>query len=183
MGLLKPNIHYTVDDYEQWEGRWELWYGAAVALASPATRHGEFAVELGALILNGVRRQRSSGGGGCACQVFSEIDWRVSIDLVVRPDLSVVCGERMDHAHINRPPTLIAEVLSPSTERTDRDAKRNLYAVQGVLWYLLLDPADGRLTCLRLADGRYREEEPVDDVFTIELHQGCRIELPVEVTV
>ena len=92
MGLLKPDVHSTVEDDEQWEGRWELWYGAAIALASPATRHGEFAAELGALLLNAVRRQRSPDGAACACQVFSGIDWRVAIDVVVRPDLSVVCG-------------------------------------------------------------------------------------------
>ena len=73
-------------------------------------------------------------------------------------------------------------MLSPSTERNDRDAKRDLYAVQGVPWYLLLDPAEGRLTCLRLVDGRYREEDPADGRFAIELHGGCRIDLPGRLT-
>ena len=184
MGLLKPNIHYTVDDYEQWEGRWELWYGSAIAMSpSPATRHGEFSNELGALIRNELRAKPRGADGGCACQCFQEIDWRVAIDVVVRPDIAVVCGERLDHSHINRPPTLIAEVLSPSTERDDRGAKRNLYAVHGVAWYLLLSPEDGRLTCLRLLDGEYQEHAREGDHYQIELHTDCRIVLPAKLTV
>ena len=36
----KYQPHYTVDDYQHWEGDWELWNGVAVAMApSPFGPH------------------------------------------------------------------------------------------------------------------------------------------------
>ena len=44
-----PNYqpHYTIDDYQLWEGDWELWNGVAVAMTpSPLGRHGYLLAQL-----------------------------------------------------------------------------------------------------------------------------------------
>ncbi len=38
--VRKYQPHYTVEDYRQWKGDWELWYGTAVAMSpSPFGPH------------------------------------------------------------------------------------------------------------------------------------------------
>jgi Uma2 family endonuclease len=55
-----------------------------------------------------------------------------------------------------RYPDVIIELLSDSTQREDRTAKRRLYAsVWRVPYYFLFDPHRGELVALHLVDGEY----------------------------
>lgn len=57
---------------------------------------------------------------------------------------------------------LVVEVLSPSTWRRDRGAKRDAYAAAGVEHYWVVAPEIPSLTAYRLgANGAYREEAHV----------------------
>jgi Uma2 family endonuclease len=79
--------HYTVEDYRQWEGDWELWSGTAVAMTpGPFGRHA-FLLAQAAKVLGNAIDQKA-----CDAVVLAEIDWIVSSDTVVRPDLTIVCG-------------------------------------------------------------------------------------------
>lgn len=51
----------------------------------------------------------------------------------------------------------MVEVLSPSTRRIDRTAKRLAYEEAGVPAYWLVDPDVPAVTVLELVDGRYEE--------------------------
>gem|GEM_PF-3546515 len=78
--------HYTVDDYQLWEGDWELWNGVAVAMTpSPFGRHGTVLGRITTALTNAI------DVAGCDANVIVEVDWIISTDTVVRPDLSVVC--------------------------------------------------------------------------------------------
>jgi Uma2 family endonuclease len=55
------------------------------------------------------------------------------------------------------PPDLCVEILSPSTQRTDRGAKRALYESAGVLEYWILDMELHTHTQLSLVEARYTE--------------------------
>ena len=55
---------------------------------------------------------------------------------------------------IEQPPTLVIEILSPSTVGADRGVKRTLYRRNRVTWLWLVDP-DAR------AIEVYRDDEPV----------------------
>lgn len=127
--------HYTVADYERWEGLWELWLGVAVAMSpAPSPRHQQVAAQVAASLLEAIK------AAGCKdCSVLPETDWEVAADTVVRPDIAIHCGP-LPPARLVAPPQLIVEVLSPSTAAKDRDAKRRLYAQQGVPYYLLVEP-------------------------------------------
>ncbi len=61
---------------------------------------------------------------------------------IVQPDISVVCDEEKvsDDNKYEGIPTLIVEVLSPSTKGKDMVAKLNLYMKSGVLEYWIVDP-------------------------------------------
>ena len=140
--------HYTFADYEQWKGDWELWDGTAVAMPpSPRFGHQEVLLEIAAEIRNQLRTQ------SCRCRIVVEHDWRINDDdLLVRPDISVVCRP-FDGDFLNVPPTLIVEVFSPSTRDKDRDAKFRLYAEQGVEHYVMVDPDTGTLEGFSLPAG------------------------------
>ena len=164
--------HYTLEDYRLWEGRWELWAGVAVSMApSPFGRHAKVLGRLVAAIGNGIE------AAGCAATVLVEIDWIVSRDTVVRPDVTVVCGPEPE-GHVQETPALVVEVLSEATRDRDVVFKRALYEEQGVPIYLIADPEQRTLQVLSLGgDGRYVGDlcgvakEPV----TLNLCHDCRI--------
>ena len=53
------------------------------------------------------------------------------------------------------PPTLVIEILSPSTTTIDRSRKRRLYADPGIPYYWLVDPESRTVEALGLDAGRY----------------------------
>jgi len=167
MAKLRFEPRYTVEDYEQWEGDWELWDGTAVAMSpSPTRLHQTIARNF---ILQ--FQQQLIDSDACHCQTLHEIDWRIDTSTVVRPDVVVVC-DQSDTPFIESPPSLIVEVLSESTAGKDRLAKRQLYSDQGVGYYLLADPASKNLEVLRLDGNSYRETR-----LPLELHDGCGLTL------
>ncbi|QEG38828.1 PDDEXK family nuclease [Roseimaritima ulvae] len=47
--------HYTVDDYQQWQGNWELWQGVAVAMTpGPFGRHQQVLTKLAVALQNSI---------------------------------------------------------------------------------------------------------------------------------
>lgn len=161
--------HYTIDDYAQWEGDWELWDGLPVAMTpSPGLPHQTAAANL----TYRLRDQLEQRGGDCHCKLFYETDWHVARDTVVRPNILIMCNPVTDE-FITRAPTLIVEVLSPSTAEKDRSHKRLLYAAQGVAYYLLADPGSRTVECLRLENDTYA----ASSIDRLELHDGCLLGL------
>ncbi len=69
------------------------------------------------------------------------------------PDVMVVCGPA-DDRHWEKTARVIVEVLSPSTEDTDRREKTSAYAATPeVELYLLVDPLRQRIEVGRVVDG------------------------------
>ena len=158
---------YTVADYRNWKGDWELWDGIAVAMSpSPSFIHGTAVTRLIRLLSD----QLESDGCG-HCSVVTEIDWVIREDTVVRPDISVVCGPP-PAMHIDRPPTLIVEVLSPATRLRDRNEKRELYREHGVRHYFVADPDTGAIQSLT------GDSHDADADLNVDLGDGCRVRLP-----
>ena len=167
----KPN--YCIEDYLLWEGDWELWDGIPVAMSpAPNFFHQSVGMRLGAGLVN----QLSSSSCPDECIAVYESDWHVDANTVVRPDLMVVC-EKPTGQWVERRPEFAAEILSPSTRKKDLVAKRELYAANGVPFYLILDPEDRSALLLSLdPDGTYRELPPEDP---FEIHPGCVLQLEV----
>lgn len=167
MAALRNMPHYTYEDYRRWEGSWELWRGRAVAMSpSPGFDHGELVIALATRI-----REQLKAKDNCSdCHITTEVDWKIDDDLVIHPDIAVVCGER-PKVHIEHTPTLIVEVLSPATQLRDRNEKRDICDEQGVKHYFLADPKT-----LTLQDARASEQPTLH---RLELHGGCSVELPI----
>lgn len=163
--------HYSAEDYGHWEGDWELWDGIPVAMSpSPFGWHQALATRLARVLGNEIDRQ------DCRATVINEIDWIVSDDTVVRPDVLVVCGG-FPERHVETTPALIAEVLSPSTAERDRTFKRDLYDRQRVSVYLLIDPENQTLEAYRRDGSGHWENQQVAKAIDFTLCNDCEFHL------
>ena len=155
--------HYTVDDYRQWEGDWELIDGVAYAMTpSPAYTH-----QLTGMAISG---QLAEQLAECPhCQVLYELDVEFARDTVVRPDVLVICHEP-EGERITRAPELIFEIISPQTARRDEVTKFRLYAEEGVANYIIVYPEAKKAKVWRLIEGQYRKVGDFHD-------EGHRFEL------
>ena len=165
--------HYTVDDYQQWDGDWELWDGLPVAMTpSPFGRNSKLTVRMATIIQNVV------DAAGCDAAVLVEIDWIVASDTVIRPDLVVVCGSEPE-THVMETPAVVVEVLSESIRQRDLNFKRSIYQRQAVPYYLIIDPDTAELTALKLNQAGYSTME-ISDSIDLEICDRCRLGLNVD---
>ncbi len=168
MALPRYIPHYKVEDYQLWEGAWELWSGVAVSMSPSAKRlHQEVCGELY------LRLREALAKAGCQdCTALFELDWIVNEDTVLRPDLMVLCGgKRSDF--VQEPPVFVIEVLSESTRKRDLVYKRELYEQLGVAYYLTVEPEDGSWRLLKNETSGYTKL----DSTTLELSRDCRVTL------
>jgi Uma2 family endonuclease len=160
--------HYNINDYRQWKGDWELIKGVPISMTpSPFGRHQALAASLTKCILDSIE------AANCDAYVLPETDWIISDDTVVRPDISVVCGE-IPERHIESAPTLVCEILSPSTQDRDLNYKRELYLENGVATYLVADPDSKEIS---VATKESRELALVSPSQAIQICEHCAIEL------
>ncbi len=142
--------HYSVRDYAQWEGNWELIYGAPYAMApSPGISHQFSNGEIYFQLKQGLQNCKQ-------CVALFEVDWQCSDDTVVRPDVLIACdiqGEKL-----MKTPELIVEVVSPTSAKRDELIKFELYQQEGVQFYILVYPEARKAKVFRLLEGRYIKE-------------------------
>ncbi|MCS6787201.1 MAG: Uma2 family endonuclease [Thiobacillaceae bacterium] len=163
---------YTLDDWRQWEGDWELIAGVPYAMApSPTVTHQIVAGALFKLLYDQLEH--------CPhCRAFYETDVELSQDTVVRPDIQLICYEPAGE-RLTRAPELIVEVVSAQTSRRDEQLKFMLYQAEGVTYYLLAYPVARKIKAWRLADGAYRKlGDYHDEILRIDL-SACSVELDV----
>ncbi|MBN1670939.1 MAG: Uma2 family endonuclease [Kiritimatiellae bacterium] len=134
-----PNstARHTWQEYRSWgnEERWELIDGVAYAMTpAPSARHQWISGRLFG--------QLSRYFQGKACEPFSApADVKLSAHDVVQPDLFIVCDKtQIKESHIEGPPALIVEILSPSSVAHDRARKMALYARSCVKEVWLVTP-------------------------------------------
>ncbi len=149
---IKDN-RYTWEDFRSWSDseRWELIDGEAYAMSpAPATRHQKLLIRLASAFEIFFR--------GKPCEVFpAPTDLKLSDTDVVQPDLLVVCEpDKIKPTHIEGPPALVIEILSPSTELLDRGRKLDLYAASGVKEVWLVTPYPSLIEIFVLDNGTYR---------------------------
>lgn len=170
--MIRYTPHYTVAEYEQWEGDWELWNGIPIATTPSSFGKHQF---VSANLVGGLRSALRNSGRKAF--VLHEIDWVIADDMVVRPDV-VVCDEVPDR-HLAHAPMLAVEILSSSTADKDRAAKFRLYEEQGVYCYLIVDPDKESIDAYVLnAAGEY-EPSSFADRLTIPITQAHSVDIPV----
>jgi Uma2 family endonuclease len=134
----------------------ELIDGALYVLPAPAPPHGSSHSALNGELYNRFSKGRG-GPGGWWFHIMPEQHLGPH---VVQPDIAGWRKERMPTlpttTYIEVVPDWVCEILSPSTERHDRERKRRLNATYGVkhLWYL--HPVERYLEVNELVDGGWR---------------------------
>lgn len=167
----KYRPHYTYDDYCLWDGAWELIDGIPYAMSpAPVPQHQAVNGNLFAVF-------KSALVSGCEnCKVYLPLDWKISEDTVVQPDLLIVC-KKIEKKFLDFTPALVVEILSPSTASKDRGEKMELYATQGVKYYLIADPQFKKLEVHILVEGGYEPWAINPESFTFNLENDCEIEV------
>jgi Uma2 family endonuclease len=144
-----------LDDLPDDGNRYEVIDGELFVTPAPAWRHQEAVLQLARLLADYL------GGQRVGHVIVAPADVVFSPKRAVQPDLFVVPlveGRRPERFEDVGRLLLAAEVLSSSTARADRVAKRVLYRDQGVTEYWLVDleartverstPADARVDVL-----------------------------------
>ncbi len=147
------NKRYTWSDYQQFpdDERWEIIGGEIFDMSpAPTTRHQSIAMELS--------RQMGNFFFKKPCNPFiGPTDLKLSDEDVVQPDLMVVCDkDQITESHVEGAPTLVVEILSPSTQSHDRKRKMKLYARAGVKEVWLVSPLPPSIEVFLLDGETYR---------------------------
>jgi len=138
---LQPQHGYTLEAYfaleRASEVRYEYWQGEVFAMSGASPAHAQIQVNLITLLRVQLR--------GRPCRVFpSDIRLKVpSLPPYRYPDLSALCGEPafelIGGLEVLINPTLIVEILSPTTEAFDRGDKFTHYkSIPSFREYLLI---------------------------------------------
>jgi Uma2 family endonuclease len=162
----KYRPYYTYDDYCQWEGQWELIEGMPYAMAPmPVPEHQR----TGGLLFMLFEKALSDCNH---CKVYLPLDWKIAEDTVVQPDLLIVCN-KIEKKFLDFPPVLVVEILSPSTAAKDRGEKMELYLLQKVKYYLIVDPKFKKVEVYELIDGEYKQVSINPENYSFHLHTDC----------
>ena len=116
--------------------RYEVHEGEVSVTPAPSPRHQEVTLNLAVALREHVKAR------GLGKVFVSPIDCILSDTTVVQPDLVYLAPPRLvavSARGIEGPPTLVVEVLSPSTAQIDRGVKGQLYARHGTPYYWIVD--------------------------------------------
>jgi Uma2 family endonuclease len=111
---------------------------------------------------------------GCKdCKVYLPLDYKIADDIVLQPDLLIVCGT-IPKKYLNFPPKLVVEILSPSTMLKNRNTKFQMYETQGIKYYLIVDINKKVVEIFELVNGKY-QLQPYQNNFAFNLEDDCLI--------
>jgi len=150
MSVAEKSIIFTYDDLQLWEDdlkRHELIEGDHFMTPSPNLYHQIISMNLSWYIKKYVDEKK------LGVILAAPADIKLSdIDVLV-PDLFFVERDRMHLLkgnYFDEAPTLVVEILSPSTAQRDRQIKLKRYAVYGVKEYWIVDPEKKKIHVFNL---------------------------------
>lgn len=149
----------TILSYKDYEAlpadgrRYELHEGELSVTPAPSPKHQEVSLNVVFLLHHHVKTH------GLGRVFYAPIDCILSDITVVQPDIVYLDSGRLPSITargIEGPPTLVVEILSPTTTQTDRGVKAQLYARHGVPYYWIVDPEVRSIEAYQLAEGAYQ---------------------------
>lgn len=150
----------------------ELLDGEFIVSPAPLTRHQQSCGDIFFML----RRVIPNG------RVFiAPIAVRFDDRNIVEPDVLWGAAEsrcQITETHLEGPPDLVVEVLSPGSKRRDRGFKYDLYERFGVREYRIIDPEGGLLERYCLQDGRFVRQGiygPGESFVSDVLGAECRV--------
>ena len=166
--MAEPAVrHMTLVDFLRWDDgadtRYELIDGFPVAMAPPAEAHRILALRLGSRIDAALAGRRP-----CNAQIEPGVVRPDRANSYYVPDIAVTCAPNEPGRLAMVDPILIVEILSPSTERSDRRLKLPAYQTMESVREIMLIDADSHHAEL------YRRE---NDHWGIQLVRGAEATL------
>jgi Uma2 family endonuclease len=161
--------HYTYEDYCLWEGRWELMDGIPWALR-PIPEHQRINANMAAELRKAVKQS------GCVnCKVYPSIDFKITANTIVRPDVLIVCHP-IEKDYLDFAPLLVIEILCVETILKDRINKFYLYEAQEIPYYLMVDVDKNEIEIYKLDESGNYVLAPYDPAqpFTFHLEDDCQ---------
>ena len=135
VGTMTDEEHFAFD--QRTRDKYQLVAGKAIKMAGRSPEHNLIQADLQFEITLTLRTT-----GSTPCDVIGN-DQKIYVSprTIYYPDLIVVCGEpQFDHLNALRNPTVLVEVLGPSTERDDRTDKFGDYrTIESLLHYVLVE--------------------------------------------
>jgi Uma2 family endonuclease len=151
----------TLEEYFDFEGRsptrHEYVDGEVFAMSGVTRRHNSIAGNLYIALRTAAR------GGPCRVHI-AEVKLRAR-RVIYYPDVMVACGTPPTDERLEDAPSLLVEVLSPSTQSTDRREKLMVYkGISGLNAYLIVDQMQRRVDRhWRDTTGDWRHDVFADD--------------------
>jgi Uma2 family endonuclease len=151
----------TLEEYFDFEDRSQTRHeyidGEIFAMSGVTRRHNDIAGNIY------IRLRTAARGGSCRVHM-SDVKLRVG-RIIYYPDVMAGCGTPPTDERLQIAPSLIVEVLSPSTQSTDRREKQMVYkGIPSLNAYLIVDQMQ---RCVdrhwRDADGSWRHDVIADD--------------------
>ena len=162
MALVKQKM--TLEEFLAWEDlqpeRHEFYSGEVFAMVGGRRIHE--------CVIGNLAYRLRGHLAGSACLVYAAgMKLELADNTVLYPDLMVTCDRADRHAdRAMRSPTLVIEVLSPSTQAYDRSQKFALYRQLASLnEYILIDPETLRVEGFR--------REPDDRWLLVDMSQDA----------
>lgn len=154
-GVNTKRVAFTYEDYKQLPDdgyRYEILDGDMVREPAPRPAHQMISGNLFAILRQFALEHRMG-------LVFNApVDVVLSQVNVLEPDLIFISRDEMavlTEENVAGAPTLVAEILSPSTRQRDRTIKRKIYERFGVKEYWIVDPDDRTIEVLALMETGY----------------------------
>ena len=175
MAVVKQKM--TLDEFLAWEDlqpeRHEFYSGEVFAMVGGRRIHER--------VIGNLSRHLGNQLEGSACQVFvAGMKLQLADDTVLYPDVMVTCDRADLRADLAmRAPTLVIEVLSPSTQAYDRSQKFALYRrLASLKEYILIDPETLRIEGFRREpDDRWVLADMSQDAVMNCASVGCTVPL------
>lgn len=163
--------HYTVAEWERWQDQWELIDGVPYCMSpAPTAKHQNVNLNIASILREGLKSKPCK-----KCKVYIPIDWQISDDTVVQPDVMVLCkpilGKRLTEA-----PEAVFEILSDSTQKKDRTEKFDLYQSQKVKYYTMVNPATEQVEIFVLDEIGFYQPRDFNSNFVYRFGE-CEVEL------
>ena len=186
MEVKEPAVAYgkekfTIEEYLRMEKaateKHEYYQGEIFTMSGAKPRHNVIAKNLIRDIANALR--------GKPCQPYGS-DLRINIPentLFTYPDISIICGDIVSSEFDEDTavmPTIIIEILSPSTKEYDRGGKFKLYRdIAPLKEYILIDSESVNIEAFRINNSNHWElEEYKSGSETLEL-PSVQVSIPV----
>ncbi len=158
--------YYTVEDFEKWEGDWELIRGVPYAMAPFAlVSHQRLSLKIAKEFNKNVCKN---------CEALMKVEVEFSKDTVVSPDVIGICN--LKEEKIKRAPEVIFEVVSKGSIKRDELIKFELYEKEAVKYYVIVYPDEKKAKVYELKDYKYvKRGDFFSGKFTFNLSE-CDVE-------